>query len=122
MSGWRRLWIVLSLIAGVPTFAIAFDADKLWIYRSTGNPDEMRRILAEEVVIIRRQCANPPSRIAAEDSGGFYTFAFRCERNSAYFRALLWALLPALVMAGIGYVIRWVYRGFRPAKSLPEQA
>lgn len=122
MSGWRRLWIVLSLIIGVPVFAIAYD-DASQVYISIEPNDRVKELNGQEFWNALYQQAREQYRSAK----GCYResiamrhlyenqYSITCER-SAFFDALFFAALPSFFMWLVGLTIRWVYRGFRPIK------
>jgi len=113
MSGWRRLWIVLSILLGVPAGLIAYDAQRHYVYErytvetaQAGVDNEGRRAM--------RICSQVPRIAARQDEyGPDYTLSFSCKPKNAGFLAFLWALLPGALLAAIGLTSRWIYRGFK---------
>lgn len=117
MSGWRRLWIVLSLVFG------AFAAMLTW------DPTHTEYVTLEagqfttwdnfwklpKVEAATKNCG--AGRVRGEYGWGgdtSPTYTLECPAKDPLGTSLLWALLPAVVMAAVGLIVRWIYRGFRP--------
>lgn len=128
LSGWRRLWIVLSVLSGVPVGLIAWDTWKTELAFVTA--DDRAQNLPRDAFIkamnakAREQnpnmanCANHTTR--GQNVGG-WDYEISCARPLPLVAliAFLFALLPGAVMALCGLTIRWVYRGFRAAGDSP---
>jgi hypothetical protein len=119
MSGWRRLWIVLSILFGVPTFLLAYDSSSSAYADIAWNGDNNAFWSAAYADPALRDCDWNTAKAA--NAGGAYAMV-SCNTKYPLFPALLWALAPALLMAVVGLVVRWIYRGFRPPpRHEPEQ-
>lgn len=127
MSGWKRLWIVLSLLMGAPIFLIQYGEDSSAYV--THWPSDATAALTGQAfwdALYWEAHAKQPSlqgcilstaELEKDAYGGSYTIT--CERTfgSAIYPAILYALFPALFLWLVGWTINWVYRGFRPAKA-----
>ncbi len=123
LSGWRRLWLVVSALLAIPTYLIAADANSYafvtvpatpamatlsgqeWIDEGYWSAQRNRREL--------RGCILPTTRVMPGYNEGEYNVS--CDRRpvNVFFDSILWALLPAILLAAIGLTTRWVYRGFK---------
>lgn len=124
MSGWRRLWIVASILAGVPTYYIAADSDKAYGTRYGMTFAEVEKTYAGDV--ISETCEGKVSSyttVSYNREGPVTTYDLHasCQRTGSSFRSFLWSLLPAILMAAIGLTMRWIYRGFRPLSPTVEE-
>ena len=127
MSGWRRLWIVLSILLGVPAFLIAYqDGSRGYAYIDASQ--ETRSLkgqqfwnqLFEQAKHDRTELRSCIPATVRMDHSYEWSYSITCDRRDAFFPALLWALLPATLMWFIGKTIRWIYRGFRPLPTRGE--
>jgi hypothetical protein len=110
-GGWQRLWIVLSILFGVPAFLIAYDINSRGFAEVAWAGDNQAFWKAA------RQApglANCDWSTAKSDSSFDGSAFVSCKTTDPLTPALLWALFPAALMAAIGLTVRWVYRGFRP--------
>jgi hypothetical protein len=124
MSGWRRLWIALSLVFGLPLFLVQFSEDReAYAYHYASSVLAGFDVETHGGLIFREASAKRPDlndcntssiNMSRAASGAY---EIRCTRSvwSAMFPALWFAILPAIAMAGVGLAVRWIYRGFRPA-------
>lgn len=126
MNGWQRLGVVLSVLFGLPTFlAVYADQDSAW---GAVYPTEQVKSLegqafwnalyrqAEQADPDRyRGCIRSTIRMEAPASGFDSSYSITCEKTALYAgsRAILWALLPAVVIWTIGLTIAWVVAGFK---------
>lgn len=121
MSGWRRLWIVLSILFAIPAALIAWQpqhSDLLTVKRGSAN-DDVWAIARSRNGLSRCDWGTAQAKyLWNEDEGDLYSV--ECDDKDPLTPALLWSFFPALLMAGVGLTIRWVYRGFRAAK--PSEA
>lgn len=115
MSGWRRLWIVLSIIFGIPSALIGYDDAKTRSvyqdkYANEDWPAFWQRALANRDL---NGCD-----INKAEARNVYGNSWRitCPNANRYIEGMMWGLFPAFVMAIAGITLRWIYRGFRPAK------
>lgn len=115
MSGWRRLWIVASVLLGIPAYLIAVDSYRLKLYENYASLAEAKRGLDLAMGLAQARCLTPPNSLKAYPSGygEAHYLSFSCDTFAQYFDAVPWALLPALILAAIGLTIRWIYRGFK---------
>jgi hypothetical protein len=126
MSGWKRLWIVLSVVIGAPVFAATHSMGAK-AYVSVQPSAEVRELqgqafwnaLFEQAKREHRSvrsCVLPTVRM--QSSFGTY-YSVECDRLTinVTIEAFLLAFLPALAMWIVGVTSRWVYRGFRSAKA-----
>jgi len=118
MSGWRRLWIVLSVLFAIPTYIIAADNDDARGSASNLTFEEVQKTYV--VSLIKEPCeANTATSFttvayAPNDPVTRYNLEASCKRAGYQERAFMIALIPAFLMALAGLTARWVYRGFRP--------
>jgi hypothetical protein len=110
MSGWRRLWIVLSILLGAPTFLIAY-TDSRGFASVPWSGDNNAFWSAARNTTELSNCDWATAKASPSYDGASYYVS--CSTNNAFWSALLWALLPAALMAIGGLTVRWVYRGFR---------
>ena len=120
MSGWRRLWIVLSVVLGGISFAIALDAysraSAVVPYHGNGDTAFWQR--AQESPSLR-DCEAATMKAEFETGDGWWV---SCQNGDPYTPAFLWAIVPAVFMAAVGLTLRWIYKGFRqPTKSGPTE-
>lgn len=113
MSGWRRLWIVLSILFAVPTFLLVYDSYSTAFADIAWNGDNNAFWAAAYSEPALRECDWPTAK--AEPAIGTYSMV-TCKTNDPFMPALLWSLFPAVLMAAVGLTIRWIYRGFRPGR------
>jgi hypothetical protein len=119
MSGWRRLWIVLSILFGLPAFLLAYDSSSSAYADIAWNGDNKAFWSAAYADPALRDCDWQTAKAA--DAVGAYVMV-SCNTEHPLFPALLWALAPAFLMAVVGLAVRWIYRGFRPpSRDEPEQ-
>lgn len=127
MSGWRRLWIVLSILSGVPVFLIAYsDASSGNAYITADEKirslegQEFWNKLFEQAKRERPELQSCELATLQMTHSYDWSYSVTCDRRNAFLPALLWALFPAVVMWTVGKTTRWVYRGFRPPKTAPK--
>ena len=117
MSGWRRLWLVLSVLLGAFAFLLANDnysqawADVAW------NGDNEAFWQAAHANPRLSNCDWGTAE-AKYPNGGSYTVY--CQTADPWLFALIWAFFPAVIMAAVGLTVRWVYRGFRAHSANSE--
>lgn len=122
MSGWRRLWIVLSIVLGIPVFAIAYD-DRSRIYTTLEPNQYVQSLQGQEFWDAlfeqslheersTRSCLI--STVRMESFGQYYSVSCERDPTDVIIEALLLALIPGLFMLLVGLTIRWIYRGFKP--------
>lgn len=150
-SGWRRLWVVLSALLGVPILAFAYAPYSDYKYLSDVPAYEIR-YQAEDAIRNEMSCArgrgewqsypeypsksirktvavrppyigqsresyaaeSPPKELwGKEVEQQLYNVSVSCPGVTPQWWWWM-ATLPALFMAIVGYVARWIYRGFRP--------
>jgi len=117
MSGWRRLWIVLSIVFGALAFWVAFDANyRIWADVPWHGDNDAFWSAAHANPQLH-DC-NWETAEAKYPIGEMYTVY--CITKDPFTPALLWALMPALFMALVGLTIRWIYRGFRAPRVEPQ--
>ena len=121
-GGWRRLWLVVSVLIGIPAAFLGYTENST-VYMSVPMsssdrdlPKEQRdkvfwdRIFAHERMA---ECDVPTVKFDTwwADEGGA-----SCQRKASekMQSALLWAAIPAVVLWLIGGAIGWIWRGFRP--------
>lgn len=126
MSGWKRLWVVLSLLIGAPIFLVQFGEDRS--VNAYHSPSQATAALKDQAfwnALYREANATQPALKgcildSVKMSQEFYgpDYHIECERSfiSAAYPAILYALFPALFMWLLGWTVNWVYRGFRPTK------
>lgn len=113
MSGWRRLWIALSVVFGLGAFALAWNANAnvLADISYDGNDAAFWERARADAQL--QACDPLTMRTVFRGTNGWYV---SCETKDPFTPALLWSIVPALIMALIGLVVRWIYRGFRRAE------
>lgn len=123
MSGWRRLWIVLSILFGLLAFFIAYsDASRayVWVEPSSYVKAQQGQAFTDAFFVEASRshaelnaCVLATTKVSAD--------TISCERDpfNVFFAALPWALLPGLLMMIVSLTVRWIYRGFRTTKALP---
>jgi|JI10StandDraft_1071094.scaffolds.fasta_scaffold416410_2 hypothetical protein len=132
MSGWRRLWIVLSIIFGLAAGSIDYFSNKRLFQSFEATQEKLNKVPPVMTMIggapilsslkgdalfweaVRREidltrCAAPAH--AEPSYGGAYWISCPLKRDLV--PTVGWALLPALIMAAAGLTCRWIYRGFR---------
>lgn len=125
MSGWRRLWIVLSVLFGLLTALAAHDEynDVYTWYTPSSALDKLAgkdfyRALFAEASKQNAELKNCDLKtVDISRSGSDYIIKCKTHTAFAVTFALLWALLPAAFMYVTGKTARWVYRGFRPPNN-----
>lgn len=122
MSGWRRLWIVLSIIFGAFAAILSWQPNHTEYVTIPTNQftdwDSFWKIPKVEAVTTAN-CGY--GTIRGERSYGYdgtTTYRLECPAKDPLTTSLLWALVPAIVMAAVGLIVRWVYRGFRPKPAV----
>ncbi len=113
MSGWRRLWIVLSLLLGIPAGLIAYDAhDSTYAYvpYTAGMKNEAFWQAAYRHPVLQDCVWSTAEAMPPIGDEAMVT----CSISGALDMALVWALAPGLLLGALGLTIRWIYRGFRP--------
>jgi len=119
MSGWRRLWVVASILLGAPTLLIAMSVkDFQESMRNEKDVSVATRWVNDTTLEMRSRC-NPKEVAKAEwDSyGGGYTGYAYCTTKQQIALSFLFALLPGALLAALGLTIRWIYRGFRTPRE-----
>lgn len=117
-GGWKRLWIVLSLIYLPVVIGLVWNH-----YPKT--PSEKAQIDATEAAVV---AANEPresfkeilDNLTPPDPKIYATkvreYHLREQRWFVLKAVLLWAV-PVAAVYLLGTALRWVYRGFRPARG-----
>ena len=118
MSGWRRVWVVLSILFGLPAAYIAYDtnmARETFYGRTQAEIDDAdwRGVEAQLNCTARTGTHRTLSSYTTEDRGKFDVY-FTCRKRNSLGFALALGLAPALLMAAVGLTMRWIWRGFRP--------
>ena len=128
MNGWQRVGVVLGAILAVPAVFIAMDINQWGYVVHDPSPSiaalrgqEWANAVYDEAKLDNRQlrgCIQRTILISREAALGGRA-RITCERNmsNAVIDSLPWALLPFLIVFGCGYVVAWVYRGFRPRQT-----
>ncbi len=111
MSGWRRLWIVASLLFGALTYLVAYDNYRRASALMDFNGDSEAFWMAAHH---NRELGNCIWATAKADHWTGTTYMISCQNADPWLFASLWAFLPAIILAVVGITVRWVYRGFRP--------
>lgn len=116
MSGWRRLWITLSILFGVPATVAGYEAEKYLstyvdLYDGQTNDGFWKMVKANPAL------SSCDWREANATKSFGKTYRIQCRNLDAPVYALMWGLLPAFLMALIGLTSRWIYRGFKTAKK-----
>jgi hypothetical protein len=124
MSGWKRLWIVLSLLAGVPIFLIQYNEDtNTTVYHTPSRSIAALKDQAFWNALYWEAHAKQPSlkgcilpTVEMKKESYGLGYSIECERTfvSAANPAIFYAAFPALFMWLVGWTLHWVYRGFRP--------
>jgi len=129
MSGWRRLWIVLSILTGIPTALVGWTE---WYTERAfvTAPEELHSLeskaftkaMGDLALQQNPAMANCAPRTMRANASFDWSYDITCTRPVALAAAiaLLLALVPATLMAAVGLTVRWIYRGFRPPKLAPE--
>lgn len=150
-SGWRRLWVVLSVLLGAPILAFSFapysdykylekvplyeiryqaeDAirNDMNCYRGRGQwrsyaeypAQSVKKIVTVRPPYVGQDSASyaaesPPKELwGKEVEQPLYNVSVSCLGNAPQWWWWM-AVLPALFMAIVGFIARWVNRGFRP--------
>jgi hypothetical protein len=121
MSGWRRLWIVSSVLFGVFAGIIAWQPtrhDYVQVSNAVKTNVDLWATPQMRDEVIR--CAGGMKATYVWGDSSTYTYVVDCDNPDPLTASLLWACVPAIVMATVGLTVRWIYRGFRPAKGLEE--
>lgn len=115
------MWVVVSVLTGLPAFGIAYDAQRSdRVYLEVPEPARGYESDAFARFMWRQYRSEP---IAGCDPATLkmfhsyeWTYVASCDRTpwSRTVRSLGLATLPGLLIGLIGFVIMWVYRGFRP--------
>jgi hypothetical protein len=111
MSGWRRLWIVLSVIFGALAFTEAwhdYSHASAWVAYDGNSVAFWARARADEGL---RGCDVSTMRTGYQSGNGWWV---SCDTSDPFTPALLWFFAPGMAMAVIGLTVRWIWRGFRP--------
>jgi len=115
MSGWRRLWVVFSILLGVPALMLGYESEKrLFAYVDQTEGETPDAFWKRAQIIPALKDCDWGSAEAPHAYGK--TYRVECDNRNRYIASIRWAFLPALLMALIGLTCRWIYRGFRPAK------
>jgi hypothetical protein len=111
MSGWRRLWIALSVLFAIPTAFLAYEVNSRLgaTIAYIGDDEKFWRSAHEEPDL--SGCNWRTAEATFRTGNGWWV---ACQAHDPITPAFLWALVPALLMAVGGLLVRWVYRGFRP--------
>lgn len=119
MTGWQRLWLVFSLLFGVPAWFLGYEAYKTATFLVEMPVQPTSSKVERDKLFWQRAYAHheaEPCRGALSISYSFsdshYVTCDTPTRGRA--NALQWALLPGLIFGVIGYTIGWIIRGFRP--------
>jgi hypothetical protein len=118
MSGWRRLWIVLSVLFGGTTYIVTYDAYSRASAEIPYNGDKNAFWQRAEKTRALGDCDWSTAKAEYPLSGSYLV---TCQNQDPWLFASLWALVPGLVMAGIGLIMRWIYRGFRRPQKQPSE-
>lgn len=116
MSGWRRLWIVLSIILGALAFLAAYDANSSG-FAEVKYTDGMSNAAFWQKARESSALSDCDWTTAKADAGFSDSMFVTCTNKNPAGPAFLWALAPAAFMAAAGLTIRWIYRGFRSPKK-----
>jgi hypothetical protein len=118
MGGWWRLWVVASVLLGVPTWIISANTHDVSDYQSDMTRVEAEAWVARAQAKVHRCGLSGKPDIAAQPdiSGGLYSGSFYCTSDRQYILSYFYALLPGAILAAIGLTGRWVFRGFRTKK------
>lgn len=124
MSGWLRLWLVLSLVIGLPVFFIQWNEDRhFWKYyepsdvvqrAANGNVEDMLLVEAKFMIPELADCMDGTVEIRRVTYGSGYDIDCTLHGLDALFPAIWYAIFPAIFLFAVGWTIGWVYRGFRP--------
>lgn len=117
-TGWQRLWIVLSLLLGVPSAFIAWGvysrsyATVSYSIKELGAPAFWQR--AEQEPKLDR-CVQSTMRAQ------YYSYSndtgISCDNKPPIDQTVLWFLIPGGILWLIGATVAWVVRGFRQPKQ-----
>ena len=116
MSGWRRLWIVASILLGIPALIIGYDSEKQFssYQDAIGNESNAAFWARVRLAPALEDCDWGSAK--AEHSYG-KSYRITCRNPNRHVAALMWASLPAFLLALVGLTLRWIYHGFRPSQK-----
>lgn len=113
MSGWQRLWIVASILMGLPVgatvYSAASQASASVSYPAGMTSAQFWQNAHREPQLSKCDWTTAKAEFPVGDS-----WLVRCDTPGALAAALPWALVPGLILGGIGLTVRWIFRGFRP--------
>jgi hypothetical protein len=125
VNGWQRLGVVIATIVAVPTWLLATDQyDSAYVAYTV--PSELRNLSGQEWVDKVYWAANAnetelkrciTQTVRVRQYGDPAEVFISCDKDwwDAASEAFGWALIPYLLVFGIGYTFAWVRRGFRQA-------
>lgn len=127
MNGWQRLGIVIGTLIAAPSALIGYsenDSAFVTVYPSPKTWKLEGQVFSNKVYWDAvdshpelQGCVLETADVERSYSG---TSVFvTCDRQPMHVidDVFWWALLPYLVVFGIGYTCSWVYRGFRPRST-----
>lgn len=121
MSGWKRLWIVLSILLGLVSGAMAFGQvnaiDHEFAYQLNGikfDPAAFKARAEMEPALRNCEWSTAKATAGSGMSGSRQLFRVRCNDWRRYWITVLFSFLPALILSTIGLTVRWIWRGFKP--------
>ncbi len=125
LSGWWRIWIVLSIPLALSGWYIGFQADTYWSEEFAMNvtasealsnpfapPDassERKKCLFDPEVTVYPTYPDTKSTLTTAD--------FTCKSKEAIIRGVKFAVVPPLILWNIWFAIAYIARGFRPRRS-----
>jgi hypothetical protein len=139
LNGWQRLGVVISTIIAVPSFLIGYSDNKsAYVYYEV--PEAYQNLNGQEFTdkvywdahskedelkgcILNTTNVQPRDNSATSgdiDSKPKWTHAtITCDKTTdrAVFDSKWYAIVPFLVVFGIGYVISWIVDGFRKSRK-----
>lgn len=127
-SGWKRLWLVLSLLFGLPIAAVYFESSET-MYRSvpftaaeSNLPQpQLDNLFWPRAWKIAREagCQETTAKVDKEIGydGSGYTITCNPRLKSRIGYAVLYGAIPGLIFWIIGFLVAWIREGFRRPKS-----
>lgn len=124
MNGWQRLGVVVSTLLAIPAGLIGYDAnDNLYVRHTPSDValelegQDFIDIAYSEALAVHpelKDCILADTRVTRLAYSDDVSISCDKRIGAVFDVALMWFLLPFAVVFGFGYLVRWIYRGFRP--------
>jgi hypothetical protein len=129
LNGWQRLGVFISTLIALPSFLIGYTGNQsanvyYFVPESTRSFESLNPQMWVNKVYWDAQskndelkgCVNSTVKVRATTS---YTAEITCTKtlSRTVWDSKWWAIIPFLVVFGVGYMISWIVVGFRQGRN-----